>query len=81
MRNDINQSEAKRRLRQRQVMIERAIELGAFDDREHVKRWLKEEFGLKEPVEDISTEYSLSEDQKKLFYIWLRFFKGHGAKP
>lgn len=67
--------------RQRQAMIEDAIRLGAFDDRRHVKSWMKAEFKLKEPVEEISTEYTLNDNQMKLFYIWLRYFTGRGKKP
>jgi hypothetical protein len=70
-----------KQLRQRQAMIEEAIKLGAFDDRDHFKAWMKTEFGLQQPVEAISTEYSLTPKQKNLLYVWLRYFTGRGQKP
>jgi hypothetical protein len=70
-----------RQRRQRQAMIEEAIDMGSFDDRHHFKAWMKKEFGLKLPVEEISTEYSLTPKQKNLLYVWLRYFTGRGQKP
>lgn len=72
---------ARKYQRQRQAMISRAIELGSFDSREQVKSWLKTEFHLDEPLKEVSTEYSLTDGQLKLFYIWLRYFTGQGKKP
>lgn len=66
---------------QRQAMISEAIDLGAFDNRRHVKSWLKTEFKLTEPVDEVSTEYSLTDDQLRLWFIWLRYFTGRGKKP
>ncbi len=67
--------------RQRQAMIEECIKLGIWEDRDDVKRWIKKEFRLDLPVEDISTEYTLSEKQTRLFYMWLKHFLGQGPKP
>lgn len=67
--------------KQRQAMIEEAIDLGAFDHRRHFKSWMKAEFKLKQPVDEISTEYTLNDKQMKLLFIWLRYFTGRGPKP
>lgn len=75
------QEKKEKQRRQRQAMIQETINLGAFDDRNHFKAWMKSTFDLKQPVEEISTEYSLTEKQKKLLYVWLRFFTGRGQKP
>lgn len=62
-------------------MIEEGIHLGAFDNRDHVKSWMKAEFKLKEPVSEISTEYTLNDNQMKLWFVWLKYFTGRGPKP
>lgn len=67
--------------KQRQAMIENAIQLGAFDNRRHFKSWMKQEFRINKPVEEISTEYTLGDNQMKLLYIWLKYFTGRGPKP
>jgi len=67
--------------RQRQAMIEEAISMGVFDDRDHFKSWMKDEFGLKIPVSKISTEHTLTPKQTKLMFIWLKHFTGRGKKP
>lgn len=75
------QEKLNKQRRQRQAMIEEAITLGAFDDRDHFKAWMKSTFNFNKPVDEISTEYSLNDKQKKLLYVWLRFFTGRGQKP
>lgn len=70
-----------RRFKARQAMIEEAIEKGSFDDRDDLKAWMKREFRIDLPVEEISTEYTLTEKQMKLFYIWLKHFTGKGPRP
>jgi len=74
-------AEEQKKFRQRQAMIEECIDLGVFDDRDHFKSWMKDEFQLDIPVSQISTEYTLNEKQKRLLYIWLRYFTGKGPKP
>lgn len=66
---------------QRQIMIKEAIRLGAFDNRKQVKDWMKTELHLDEPLSEVSTEYSLTDNQLKLWYIWLRYFTGQGSMP
>ncbi|HCD53426.1 MAG TPA: hypothetical protein DEQ34_13335 [Balneolaceae bacterium] len=70
-----------RQRRARQALISQSIELGVFDDRDAVKAWIHDYFGLKCPLKEVSTEYSLTEGQKKLFYHWLLHFTGRGPKP
>lgn len=70
-----------RQFKQRQVLIQEAIDKGSFRDRKDVKAWLKDFFNLSGPVSDISTEYSLTEKQSKLFYMWLLHFTGKGPRP
>lgn len=65
----------------RQILINQAIDLGAFDDRYHFKMWMKGEFGLSEPVEEISTEHTLNDNQMRLMYRWLLYFTGRGKRP
>ncbi|HAH52543.1 MAG TPA: hypothetical protein DCL80_15320 [Balneola sp.] len=79
MRTEAENKEKQRR--QRQAMIEETISLGVFDDRDHFKAWMKDEFKLDLPVDKISTEYTLSPKQTKLLFIWLKYFTGRGQKP
>lgn len=67
--------------KQRQILIEEAIEKGSFDSRREVKAWMKDYFKLDIPLEEVSTEYSLTDKQKKLFYMWLLYFTGRGKRP
>jgi AraC-like DNA-binding protein len=76
----MTKKEAKQ-FRQRQAMITEVIEQGQFDDRDHFKAWMKSAFALKQPLAEISTEYSLNEKQKKLLFVWLKYFTGRGPKP
>ena len=68
-------------LAHRQILINQAIDLGAFDNREHFKMWMKKEFGLEQPVSKISTEHTLTDNQMRLMYRWLLYFTGRGPKP
>lgn len=65
----------------RQILINQAIDLGAFDNRYHFKQWMKKEFGLPARVEEISTEHTLTDNQMRLMYRWLLYFTGRGEKP
>lgn len=71
----------RKEFKQRQVLIGEAIEKGSFNSRKEVKAWLKDTFNLSEPLEEVSTEYSLTKKQKSLFYIWLLYFTGKGPRP
>lgn len=70
-----------KKFKQRQILIEECIEKGAFNSRDELKRWMKQEFNLDLPIAEISTEYTLTENQMKLFYIWLKHFTGRGPRP
>lgn len=73
--------EEQKQFKQRQVLIEEAIQKGSFRNRQELKAWMKDFFSLKQPVEEISTEHTLTENQKKLFYMWLLYFTGKGKRP
>lgn len=77
----IDQQTKEKQRRQRQAMIEETIKLGVFDDRDHFKTWMKDEFKLSQPVSEISTEYTLNMKQTKLLFVWLKYFTGRGPKP
>ena len=68
-------------LAHRQILINEAIEKGSFNSRDHLKQWMKSEFGLNQPVEEISTEHTLTDNQMRLFYKWLLHFTGRGKRP
>lgn len=74
-------NQEQKEFKQRQVLIEEAIEKGSFENRDKVKAWMKDFFNLKQPVSEISTEYTLTANQKKLFYRWLLHFTGKGPRP
>ena len=65
----------------RQILINEAIEKGSFNNRSHVKQWMKSEFNISLPVEEISTEYTLTDNQMRLMYKWLLHFTGRGKRP
>jgi len=67
--------------KRRQLLINEAIDKGSFTSRKEVKAWLKDTFKLSKPLDEVSTEYSLTKKQKSLFYIWLLHFTGKGPRP
>ena len=59
---------------QRWALINRAIDLGIWEDEKHFRRWLYAEFGT-------SKTSKLSEQMTRVLYIYLKYYNGYMGEP